>query len=53
MRFIIRCCGQRCELAEDPAEEYLESNEWRQLIRQWEGHVHAVVDRKGNPPQLY
>ncbi|MEE6258039.1 hypothetical protein [Plantactinospora sonchi] len=38
---------------EDPAEEYLESPEWRQLIGQWEGQVRQVVDRKGNPPQLY
>ena len=38
---------------DDPTEEYLASNEWHQLIRQWEGHVRTVVDRKGNPPQLY
>ncbi|MBY8873130.1 hypothetical protein K7640_14940 [Micromonospora sp. PLK6-60] len=38
---------------EDPTEEYLASPEWRQLIGQWEGQVRTVVDRKGNPPQLY
>lgn len=38
---------------EDPTDEYLTSHEWRQLIGQWEGQVRSVVDRKGDPPQLY
>jgi hypothetical protein len=38
---------------ENPTQEYLESPEWRQLIWKWEGQVRAVVDRKGNTPQLY
>ncbi|MFC0008021.1 hypothetical protein [Micromonospora siamensis] len=38
---------------EDPTEEYLASPEWRQLIGQWEAQVRTVVDRKGDPPQLY
>jgi hypothetical protein len=33
--------------------EYFESPEWNDLIRKWESQVRAVVDRKGNPPQLY
>ncbi len=31
----------------------LESNEWGQVIRKWEGYVSSVVESKGNPPQLY
>ena len=34
-------------------DEYFDSPEWSDLIRKWEGQVRAVVDRKGNPPQLY
>jgi hypothetical protein len=32
---------------------YLKSAEWNSIINKWEGHVRAVVERKGNPPQLY
>jgi hypothetical protein len=38
---------------DNAAQDYLESPEWRQLIWKWEGQVRAVVDQKGNPPQLY
>jgi hypothetical protein len=32
---------------------YFKSAEWNGIIGKWEGQVRAVVDRKGNPPQLY
>jgi hypothetical protein len=32
---------------------FLESSEWGQLIRKWEGYVASVVESKGNPPQLF
>lgn len=38
---------------ENSATDYLQSNEWNQLIRKWENQVGAVVDNKGNPPKLY
>jgi hypothetical protein len=36
-----------------PIEEYLESQEWKQLIGIWEGYVRKVVDTKSKPPQLF
>jgi hypothetical protein len=36
-----------------PLDEYFRSAEWNAILGRWEGHVRAVVDRKGNPPQLY
>jgi hypothetical protein len=36
-----------------PLEEYFESAEWSDLIWKWEAQVRSVVDRKGQPPQLY
>jgi hypothetical protein len=36
-----------------PPEEYLHSPEWNAILGKWEGYVRSVVDRKGNPPQLY
>lgn len=36
-----------------PASSYLESPEWEQIIRKWQGYVASVVESKGNPPQLY
>lgn len=40
----------------DPMEsldEYFTSAEWNDLIWKWETRVRSVMDRKGNPPQLY
>jgi hypothetical protein len=34
-------------------EEYFASIEWNSIIGRWEGFVRAVVERKGNPPQLF
>jgi hypothetical protein len=34
-------------------DAYLNSPEWNGMIGKWEGYVRSVVDRKGNPPQLY
>ncbi len=34
-------------------DEYFESAEWNSLIGRWEGQVRAVVEKKGQPPQLY
>lgn len=36
-----------------PASSYLNSSEWGQIIRKWEGYVASVVESKGNPPQLF
>jgi hypothetical protein len=36
-----------------PPNKYFGSPEWNDVIRKWESQVRAVVDRKGNPPQLY
>ncbi|HUM47472.1 MAG TPA: hypothetical protein PLD84_11115 [Chitinophagales bacterium] len=32
---------------------YLESDEWKQIIGKWEGYVRNVVSTKGKPPKLY
>ena len=39
-------------LAEN-ALHYFQSPEWHGVIGKWEGYVRSVVDKKGNPPQLY
>ena len=36
-----------------PLDDYFASVEWSSIIGKWEGYVRAVLDRKGNPPQLY
>ncbi|MCC0643842.1 MULTISPECIES: hypothetical protein [unclassified Clostridioides] len=36
-----------------PVKEYLDSEEWKQLIREWEWYVRSVVKNKGCPPKLY
>jgi hypothetical protein len=36
-----------------PVDEYFRSAEWSGMIGKWEGYVRAVVDKKGQPPQLY
>lgn len=35
------------------AKFYLESDEWKQIIGEWEGYVRKVVYTKGLPPKLY
>lgn len=37
----------------NPASDYLKSQEWRQIIGKWEGYVRKVVENKGCPPKLY
>lgn len=34
-------------------DDYFASPEWEALIVKWESQVRTVVERKGNPPQLY
>ena len=34
-------------------DEYFSSPEWGDLITKWESQVRIVVEKKGNPPQLY
>jgi len=34
-------------------DEYFASPEWSDLIWKWEGQVRSVVEKKGNPPQLF
>jgi hypothetical protein len=38
---------------DNPDADYLQSNEWNDIIGRWEGFVRAVVDTKGSPPKLY
>lgn len=38
---------------EKPMDTYFASAEWNGLIGKWEGYVRAVVEKKGNPPQLF
>ncbi len=37
----------------DSNNKYLESEEWNQIINQWESQVRTVIKKKGEPPQLY
>jgi hypothetical protein len=41
------------DLTTSDGSDYLKSAEWSGIIGKWEGYVRAVVDHKGNPPQLY
>jgi hypothetical protein len=34
-------------------DDYFVSAEWNGIIGRWEGYVRSVVERKGNPPQLF
>lgn len=36
-----------------PLDEYFSSAQWNDIIGKWEGYVRSVVEKKGNPPQLY
>ncbi len=38
---------------ETSLDDYFTSAEWNGIIGRWEGHVRAVVERKGAPPQLF
>jgi len=38
---------------ENLRDDYFSSAEWSGIIGKWDGYVRAVVERKGNPPQLY
>lgn len=35
------------------ADKYFDTIEWSEVVGRWEGFVRSVVDKKGNPPQLY
>ncbi len=37
----------------NPLSNYLEGQEWKQLMGKWEGYVRNVVDNKGKPPRQY
>lgn len=34
-------------------QNYLDSEEWRQIFAVWEGYVRSVIRNKGIPPRLY
>jgi len=34
-------------------DDYFESAEWSGIIGRWEGFVRSVVEKRGNPPQLF
>lgn len=38
---------------ENNIDEYFNSNEFHSLLKKWEGFVRTVVEKKGNPPQLF
>jgi hypothetical protein len=38
---------------DDSINQYLESEEWKQIIGKWEGLVRAVIEYKGNPPKMF
>lgn len=38
---------------ESDLEDYFASPEWTQPMGQWEGRVRRVIERKGQPPELY
>jgi len=35
------------------SDDYFTTLEWAGIIGRWEGYVRSVVDKKGNPPQLF
>ena len=39
--------------ASGPLDDYFASPEWNDLIWKWENRVRSVVDKKGNPPELF
>lgn len=36
-----------------PTSNYLNTEEWRQIIAKWESYVRKVVENKGKPPKLF
>jgi len=34
-------------------DHYFNTLEWNEILGKWEGYVRSVVEKKGNPPQLY
>lgn len=38
---------------DDHTKDYLNTEEWRQIIGRWEGYVRKVAENKGLPPKLY
>lgn len=38
---------------EDDTSDYLQSREWRHLIRNWEADVRAAENHRAEPPRLY
>ena len=41
------------DLTQKHLDRYFDSPEWKGIIGKWEGHVRAVVEKKGAPPRLY
>lgn len=37
----------------DPINNYLDSEEWKQMFGKWERQVKSVYEKKGEPPKLY
>lgn len=37
----------------DPNNNYLNSEEWKQMLGKWERQVKSVYEKKGEPPRLY
>lgn len=38
---------------DDPINNYLKSEEWKQMFSKWERQVKSVYEKKGEPPKLY
>ena len=38
---------------QQPVDGYFKSPQWVGVVQRWEGYVRSVVEKKGNPPQLY
>lgn len=51
-RGVVGLYSPEFELSQD-ISQFFESDEWRQIIRQWETRVNLVAENKGRPPQLY
>jgi hypothetical protein len=41
------------DLDNKSADDFLDGEQWKQLVRTWEGQVREVSTRKGLPPKLY
>ena len=51
-RGVLGLCMPQFDLTQS-VDQYLSSVEWSEMPGRWEGFVRAVVETKGNPPQLY